>query len=47
MPAAWLDMNEHLKFIELCKTDPRYVADANYIFESTVIPGDILHNWHG
>lgn len=32
--------DQHLEFIRLCKTDPRYIADPNFIFTSAVLPGD-------
>lgn len=37
--------DEHLQFIALCKSDPRFIADENFIFESTIIAGDLLHTW--
>lgn len=33
----WAD---HLKFMELVKTDPRYIADKRFIFSSTIFAGD-------
>jgi len=36
------DWNQHLKFLELLKTDPRYQKDNNFIFTTTIIPGDGL-----
>lgn len=30
----------HKQFMELCKRDRRYVENKNYIFTSTIIPGD-------
>ncbi len=31
---------QHLLFIELCKADPRYIADDQFIFTTTIIAGD-------
>ena len=33
---------EHLTFIHICKTDPRYKADPNFAFSTTLIAGDDL-----
>ncbi len=33
----WAD---HLAFVQLCREDRRYFADANFIFSATVIDGD-------
>jgi hypothetical protein len=32
--------DQHLEFMRLCKTDPRYLADPNFIFTSAVLPGN-------
>lgn len=32
----------HLTFIGICKTDPRYIADPDFAFSATVIAGDEL-----
>lgn len=32
--------SEHIDFIELCRRDPRYIADKNFLFSATVIAGD-------
>lgn len=34
-----LNWNEHLEFIDLVKTDPRYVANAKFFFTSTILDG--------
>lgn len=31
--------NEHLEFIDLVKTDPRYIADSKFFFTSTILDG--------
>lgn len=31
---------DHLKFIELLKTDPRYISNKRFVFSSTIIDGD-------
>lgn len=36
----WAD---HIRFIELMKTDVRYQADASFKFSATVIPGDAMN----
>lgn len=30
---------EHLEFIDLVKTDPRYIADSKFLFTSTILDG--------
>lgn len=30
----------HVEFIELCRRDPRYMADPNFFFPTTIIAGD-------
>lgn len=37
-----INWEEHLKFIALLKTDPRYMADNNFLFTTTIIAGDDL-----
>lgn len=32
--------SEHLEFIRLCRTDPRYIANPDFIFTSAVLPGN-------
>lgn len=32
--------DEHLRFVELLKTDPRYLADKDFIFTTAVLPGN-------
>jgi len=32
----------HRQFMTLCKQDPRYIKNRDYIFQATVIPGDDL-----
>lgn len=32
--------DRHLEFIRLCRTDPRFVADPDFIFTSSVLPGN-------
>ncbi len=36
------DWNQHLKFLELLKTDPRYQLDNDFIFTTAIVPGDEL-----
>lgn len=36
------DYFEHLYFLYLMSKDPRYVADRNFIFSATIIPGNEL-----
>jgi len=33
---------EHLRFIALLKTDPRYIADPKFKYSSIILPGDAL-----
>jgi hypothetical protein len=32
----------HLEFMKIIKSDPRYQANNNYVFLTTIIPGDKL-----
>lgn len=32
--------DQHLEFIALCRTDPRFVADKDFVFTSAVLPGN-------
>lgn len=32
--------SEHLEFIRLCRTDPRFIANPDFIFTSAVLPGN-------
>ena len=34
------DWNKHLQFINLLKQDPRFKSNPNFIFTTTIIPGD-------
>jgi len=36
------DPDEHFDFMDRVKSDPRYIADPNFIFPTTIIPGDKL-----
>jgi len=36
------DWNKHIEFINLLKTDSRYVKDNNFIFTTSIIPADEL-----
>lgn len=36
------DYVQHLRFIDICGSDPRFKADKNFVFSSTIIPGDLL-----
>ena len=35
-----LDWDQHLEFLELLKTDPRYIANNNFAYSATIIAGD-------
>jgi len=37
-----LDWEEHLEFIDLTKTDPRYLANKSFAYSSWFLPGDQL-----
>lgn len=37
------DWNKHIEFINLLKTDIRYKQDNEYIFTTTIIPGDQIN----
>jgi len=39
------DYLAHLAFIDLLKTDVRYVENKRFLFQTTVINGDLLHTW--
>ena len=34
---SWIN---HMQFMALCKSDPRYIADKKFVFTTTVIAGD-------
>ncbi|MEG4210407.1 hypothetical protein [Microcoleus sp. S13_B4] len=36
------DPDEHFDFMDRVKSDPRYIADPNFVFPTTIIPGDKL-----
>ncbi|MEG3899005.1 MULTISPECIES: hypothetical protein [unclassified Microcoleus] len=36
------DPNEHFDFMDRVKSDSRYIADPNFVFPTTIIPGDKL-----
>lgn len=38
---GWI-YNTHLTFISICKQDPRYKVDPNYLFATAILPGDKL-----
>jgi hypothetical protein len=36
------EYDKHLQFIALLKTDPRYIANKNFLFSAIILPGDQL-----